>query len=221
MTDGPRPRSGGSQRGPQPDPVRRPAPGVADLRERLLSGFGSPEGVVYAGAGTGYQDIDPAGSGKHWRKTTPAGNTGWQELGGGGLTASLTWTPLRMNDTHITTGPRDTAEWAVLGDLLLLRGTVLIDSGWPYSQTISWVDIDLTPYQADGERIDSGVNVNARSGPDQFKQGVVFMGNRGGASIAGWNNKLEMVLRYDGGGPTPGGGLTLFFDSHIRLHGDS
>lgn len=84
MTDGPRPRSGGSQRGPQPDPVRRPAPGVTDLRTRLQSGFGSPEGVVYAGTGAVYQDTDPAGSGAIWKKTTSSGNTGWQELGGGG-----------------------------------------------------------------------------------------------------------------------------------------
>jgi hypothetical protein len=63
---------------------------VADLSGRLLAGFGSPEGWVYAGAGTLYQDSDPAGSGQIWRKTTAGGNSGWIELvagggGGGGL----------------------------------------------------------------------------------------------------------------------------------------
>lgn len=84
MTDGPRPRSGGSQRGPQPDPSRRPAPGVTELREGHRSGYGSPEAVVPAGAGTVYRDTDPAGSGKVYKKTTPSGNTGWVELGAGG-----------------------------------------------------------------------------------------------------------------------------------------
>jgi hypothetical protein len=77
-------RKGGSQRGPQPDPVRRPAPGITELREGHRAGYGSPEGKVPAGAGTFYRDTDPSGSGSMYKKTTPSGNTGWEELGAGG-----------------------------------------------------------------------------------------------------------------------------------------
>lgn len=65
-------------------PRPRPPLGVADVRDRHLTGYGSPEGVVAAGAGVAYQDTDPAGSGAQWKKTTPSGNTGWAELGAGG-----------------------------------------------------------------------------------------------------------------------------------------
>lgn len=70
----------GSHRGAQPDPVRRPAPGVQALKEGTLFGHGSPEGVEYAGTGVIYRDTDPAGTGKVYKKTTPTGNTGWVEL---------------------------------------------------------------------------------------------------------------------------------------------
>jgi hypothetical protein len=78
-------------RGAEADPFRRPAPGMADLRGRLLSGFRSPEGEVYAGAGTLYQDTDPGGTGQVYRKTTPGGNTGWVALGAGGGAAGFSW----------------------------------------------------------------------------------------------------------------------------------
>ena len=39
---------------------------------------------MFAGAGVLYQDVDPAGDGAVYRKTTPSGNTGWSELGAGG-----------------------------------------------------------------------------------------------------------------------------------------
>lgn len=90
MTDGPRPRPGGSQRGPQPDPTRRPAPGVGPLRENIRSGFGNPEGEQYAGHGVIWQDTDPATGGKVYRKSTPSGNTGWVELGGGAVGDGIT-----------------------------------------------------------------------------------------------------------------------------------
>lgn len=63
---------------------RRPQPSTAEVRGRLLSGFGSPEGKVPAGAGTLWQDTDPEGPGLIYRKTTEGGNTGWEELGAGG-----------------------------------------------------------------------------------------------------------------------------------------
>lgn len=71
-------------RGAKPDPRRRPTPQTADLPGRLLSGFGSPEGNVPAGRGVLWQDTDPNGDGKVYRKTTASGKTGWVETSGGG-----------------------------------------------------------------------------------------------------------------------------------------
>jgi hypothetical protein len=83
MTEGPI-----RNRGPQPPDRRKPV-GLADVPDRLRKGHGSPEAKVYAGSGAVYQDRDPTGDGRVYRKSTPNGNTGWVELGGGGGT--LTW----------------------------------------------------------------------------------------------------------------------------------
>lgn len=87
MINEPHPRKGGSHRAPTP-PDRRPAPGAAAVQNSHRTGFGSPKGVVPAGPGVIYQDIDPAGSGAVYRKTTASGTTGWEELGAGGTSTS-------------------------------------------------------------------------------------------------------------------------------------
>ncbi len=49
----------------------------------LVSGNGSPEGVVNAALDTIYSDTSVVPAVKYI-KTTRSGNTGWQALGGGG-----------------------------------------------------------------------------------------------------------------------------------------
>lgn len=148
------------------------------------------------------------------------GKPAWDDPPAGGGT-TLVWTPIRITGlAGVGSGPRDLAEWALLDDLLLLRGTMTVDSSYVYGQDIGWVDVDLTPFQSAGERVSSAVNVNFRTGATTFKPGLVSLGNRGGAALGGWNDRLEMVLDWNGGGPT-GAGATFYLDGHIRLHGDS
>src|SRR5262245_13678079 len=45
-----------------------------------LSGTGAPEGAITAGVGTLWAQTDGANGALTWRKTTPTGNTGWEEL---------------------------------------------------------------------------------------------------------------------------------------------
>lgn len=134
MTEGPIK----GRRSPTPDPIRRPAPGVGKLRENVLSGHGSPEGQVAAGAGTVWQDTDPAGSGSVYRKTTPSGTTGWSDMGaaGGGGGSDLTWTaiPSAWFGPGVTlaagTAPVD-PYFAYDTDFLYMRGSLTVTPATP------------------------------------------------------------------------------------------
>lgn len=55
---------------------------AAELNEqgRVIHGEGSPNGRYEGQQGDLYQQRDPAGPGVLWVKTTPSGETGWQQI---------------------------------------------------------------------------------------------------------------------------------------------
>ena len=77
------------------------------INSSLIQGSGSPEGVVTASIGCIYEDTNPSGTGKVYRKSTNSGNTGWVELlnmgGGPDYSGAVTLSDMTMEIENTNT----------------------------------------------------------------------------------------------------------------------
>lgn len=124
-----------------------------DLDTFLLCGSGSPEGVVAAGPGSQYFQVNGVSGTMRWRKVSGTGTAGWSP---DFLTAAPAWNPPSVADGAFT-ATDITVTGAVVGDVCHVGTTATLPDGVFLSSRVSAADtVRVTLHNESGAVQDLG-----------------------------------------------------------------